>query len=245
MAYGLSMGMNGFAPYLAFRAGLRLNFIFLGLTLAAAVFFYWLLGVKAPILYVLAALVMGILVKRGNNNFGKYFLTAIVALGLVVLFEWMFLDTYSFTADYFFRRLFADQAQVLGCYLKFVLEDKAVFWSSLYGFVDPTFEVTYYIGDRYFDNAQANVNVNAFFYQLASKGIFGYCYSVVLVPFFLVMLDRIYKSSCNPSYIFLGFLYGLLVVEQAFTVAMVSSGVGVLFFITLFEQGSDSSLVKI
>lgn len=236
LAYGLSMAMNGLAPYLAFRAGLRFRFHFFGLALAAVCFFYWLLGVKAPILYVLVALVMGILVRWGKlHNIGHYFLAAIVGLGLVVLFEWMLFDGYSLVADYFFRRLFAVQAEVQGYYLKFLMSDKAVAWSWLYGSVDPAFAATYYVGEHYFGNDQTNANTNAFFYQLAAKGFIGYSFALILVPLILVIFDRLYRSSRNPSYIFLGFLYGFLVVEQAYTVALVSSGVGALFLLTLLE----------
>jgi hypothetical protein len=53
----------------------------------------------------------------------------------------------------------------------------------------------------------------------------------------LVLFERLYQSSRNPSYLFLGFIYGLLVVEQAYTVALVSSGVGFLFVFTMLESG--------
>lgn len=48
--------------------------------------------------------------------------------------------------------------------------------------------------------------------------------------------DPLYASSGNPNYLFLGFLYGLLVVEQAYSVAFVSSGVGALLVLTLLER---------
>lgn len=246
LAYGLSMAMNGFAPYLAFRAGLRRRFLIFAVSFAASIYFYWLLGVKAPVLFVIAAFVMGFLVEQGKlKSFGDYFLIIITVLGLTVVLEWVLFDGYSLVADYFFRRLFAVQAEVLDYYLKFVLEEKPLIWSWLYGSMDPTFEVTYYIGELYFDNDQSNVNVNAFFLQLAAKGLIGYGSAMGFVSFVLILLDRLYKSSCNPSYIFLGFLYGLLIVEQAFTVAMVSSGVGVLFLMTIFEKSSRGCFLNV
>jgi hypothetical protein len=50
----------------------------------------------------------------------------------------------------------------------------------------------------------------------------------------------LYKSSRNPSYLFLGFLYGVLVIEQAYTVALVSSGVALLLVLTLLEAEFDA-----
>ena len=241
LAYGLSMAMNGLAPYLAFRAGLRSRLYLFGVAVAAVSFFYWLLGVKGPFLYVVAAVVMGVAVRKGKlPNIGRYFLAAVLGLGLVVVVEWMLFDGYSLVADYFFRRLFTVQAEVQGYYLQFLLDEKAVPWSWLYGSFDRDFAATYYIGEHYFGNVQSNVNTNTFFDQFAAKGLIGYICAVVLVPFILVIFDRLYRSSRNPSYIFLGFLYGLLVVEQAYTVALVSSGVGVLFVLTSLEAEFDA-----
>lgn len=241
LAYGLSMAMNGLAPYLAFRAGLRSRLFLFGVAVAAAGFFFWLLGVKAPFVFVMAAVVMGVFVRKGNlPSIGRYFLAAVLGLGLVVVAEWVLFDGYSLVADYFFRRLFTVQAEIQGYYLKFLLDEKTVPWSWLYGSFDRDFAATYYIGEYYMGNEESNANTNAFFYQFAAKGFIGYIYALVLVPLILVIFDRLYRSSRNPSYLFLGFLYGLLVVEQAYTVALVSSGVGVLFVLTSLETEFDA-----
>jgi hypothetical protein len=88
---------------------------------------------------------------------------------------------------------------------------------------------------------ESNANTNAFFHQFAAKGLIGYIYALVLVPLILVIFDRLYRSSRNPSYIFLGFLYGLLVVEQSYTVAILSSGVGLLLGLTCLETEFDAA----
>ena len=87
---------------------------------------------------------------------------------------------------------------------------------------------------------ESNANTNAFFYQFAARGLIGYIYALIWVPLILVVFDRLYRSSRNPSYLFLGFLYGLLVIEQAYTVALVSSGVGVLFVLISLESQFES-----
>lgn len=241
LAYGLSMAMNGLAPYLAFRAGLRSRLHLFGFAVAAVVFFYWLLGVKAPFLYVIASVAMGVVVRKGKlPSVSRYFLLAVLGLGVVVVVEWMLFDGYSLVADYFFRRLFIVQAEVQGYYLQFLFDEKAIPWSWLYGSFDRDFAATYYIGEHYFGNVETNANTNTFFDRLAAKGFIGYIGAVVLVPLILVIFDRLYRSSHNPSYIFLGFLYGLLVVEQAYTVALVSSGVAFLFLLTSLETKFDA-----
>ena len=241
LAYGLSMAMNGLAPYLAFRAGLRSRFFIFGVALAAVGFFYWLLGVKAPLVFVIVAAALGIFVRKGNlSNVGRYFLAAVLGFGLVMLVEWLFFDGYSLIADFFFRRVFAVQAEIQGYYLKFLLNEKTVSWSWLYGSFDRSFAATFHIGEHFMGNEESNANTNAFFHQFAAKGFIGYIYTLVLVPFILVIFDRLYKSSRNPSYLFLGFLYGVLVIEQAYTVALVSSGVALLLVLTLLEAEFDA-----
>ncbi|MDP3163929.1 MAG: hypothetical protein Q8N06_00565 [Hydrogenophaga sp.] len=241
LAYGLSMAMNGLAPYLAFRAGLGSRIFIFGVALTAVGFFYWLLGVKAPLVFVIVSALLGVFVRKGNlSNVGRYFLAAVLGFGLVVLVEWLFFDGYSLIADFFFRRVFAVQAEIQGYYLKFLLNEKTVSWSWLYGSFDRNFAATFHIGEHFMGNEASNANTNAFSHQFAAKGFIGYICALVLVPFILVIFDRLYNSSRNPSYLFLGFLYGVLVIEQAYTVAMVSSGVALLLVLTLLEAECDA-----
>jgi hypothetical protein len=240
LAYGLSMSMNGFSPYLAFRAGLKMRLDLLVLAMVAVVFFYWLLGVKAPVLYIAVSFLLGFSVRRNVLKPMAYCcLSGVLILWCLVLVDKAWGGGNSAIANYFFMRVFAVQAEMQGMYLKFLFDPKLISWSWLFGSNDPGFAATYYIGEHYANSADNNANTNAFLYQLAAKGLAGYCAAVLFVPLFLGVLDRLFQACRNPSYLFLGFLYGLLVVEQAFTVAMLSSGVGVLFLLTLFEKAPD------
>ena len=245
LGYGLAMSMNGLAPYLGFVGGLRRRWGLLLIAVFSVVFFYWLLGVKAPGLYVIAAFVLGVMVRNGKiQEVPKLFLLAIAGLGMVVLFEWTFFDQYSVVADYFFRRLFAAQAEVQSYYLQFLSSVKPIPWSWAMGGSDDNFSPTYFIGEYYFDNPDSNVNTNAFLHALAAKGFAGYLWAIIVVALILVTFDRLYQIDRNPTYLFLGFLYGLLVVEQAYSVAFVSSGVGVLFLLALLEAPRKAEFVK-
>lgn len=237
IAYGLAMCMNGIAPYLAFRGAVNNRRLLTLTAFGSVVFFYWLLGVKAPIIYVLLSYLLGFLVKRRTvPNFVKYFLIGIIGLYFLVLFEWWFFDNYSLIADYGFRRLFPVQAEVQGFYLDFLMGDTPSNWNWLVGVPDQSFQVTYYIGEKYFGNSNGNVNTNAFLYAFAANGFLGYFFSILFVSTFLVGLDRLYRSTQNPTYLLIGFVYGILVNEQAFSTALLSSGVGLLFLLALLEK---------
>lgn len=240
LAYGLAMSMNGFSPYLAFRAGLKMRLDLLVIAMAAVVFFYWLLGVKAPFLYITVSFLLGLVVRKNIlRPMAFYCLIAVLLLWILVLVDNAWGGGNSAIANYFFMRVFSVQAEMQSMYMKFLFDPKLIPWSWITGSNDPGFVATYYIGEHYANNADNNANTNAFLYQITAKGTLGYLAAVTFVPLFLVALDRLFQASRNPSYLFVGFLYGLLVVEQAFTVAMVSSGVAVLFLLTLFERYTD------
>jgi hypothetical protein len=116
------------------------------------------------------------------------------------------------------------------------MSDAPSAWSWLIGIPDQSFQVTYYVGEKYFGNSSSNVNTNAFLYAFSANGFLGYFFSVIFVSTFLVGLDRLYRSTQNPTSLLIGFVYGALVTEQAFSTAMVSSGVGLLFLLTLLEK---------
>ncbi|WP_188707688.1 hypothetical protein [Polaromonas eurypsychrophila] len=235
-AYVLSMSMNGFIPYLAFLSALKKNVWLLGLAILAGIFFFWLIGVKAPLAYLIVAHILGWLLRwKMLNKVAHIFLSAIVVLWMIVLLEW-WLKGYSYTADYLFRRLFPVQAFQQGYYLDFLLSEKLISWSWLTGASDPNFQASFYIGERYDGGVKTNSNTNAFLSAFMSAGVVGYAGAAIFISSILVVFDRLWRSSRNPSYLFLGFLYGILVIEQAYTVAMVSSGVGLLFMLVFFEK---------
>lgn len=237
IAYALGMCMNGIAPYLAFKGVINGRRLLILTALGSVIFFYWLLGVKAPVMYVLMGYLVGMLVRRNNLPFLiKYFFIIIIGLYFIVLIEWSLFDNYSIVADFGFRRLFPVQAEVQGYYLDFLMSDAPSAWNWLIGIPDQSFQVTYYIGEKYFGNTSSNVNTNAFLYAFSANGLLGYFFAILFVSTFLVGLDRLYRSTLNPSYLLIGFVYGALVTEQSFSTAMVSSGVGLLFLLTLLEK---------
>jgi hypothetical protein len=237
IAYALAMCMNGFAPYLAFRGAVNRQGVLIFVAFGAAVFFYWLLGVKAPIVYVILGCLVGYLTRMNYlRHFVKYFLIGIIGLYVLVLIEWSFFDDYSITADYGFRRLFSVQAEIQGYYLDFLMVNTPSFWNFLSGVHDQSFSAAYYVGNNYVGNPDSNANTNAFLYAFAANGILGYFVASFFVSIFLVLLDRFYRATQNPGHVLIGFVYGYLITEQAFSTAMVSSGVGLLFLLTFFEK---------
>lgn len=237
IAYLLAMSINGVSPYLAFKGYANRRSSLVLIAFFSAIFFYWLIGVKAQIAYVLVGCLVGYLAGRNYlKYFAKCFLIAVIVLYFIVLIEWELFDNYSIIADYIFRRLFPVQAEVQGYYLDYLMINTPPFWNLFYGVSDQGFSTTYFIGSNYIGNPDANVNTNAFLYAFAANGILGYLVATTFVSIFLVVLDRLYLSTKNPTYMLIGFVYGYLVTEQAFSTAILSSGVGLLFLLGLVEK---------
>ena len=242
IAYALAMSMNGIAPYLAFKSIVNKHKVLIFIAFGSAIYYYWLIGVKAPMAYVIISCLVGYLTRRNYlKYFAEYFLIGVVGLYFLVLIEWLFFENYSIIADYFFRRLFSVQAEIQGYYLDFLFVNTPSFWSFLSGSDDKLFAATFYIGESYQGNPDSNANTNAFLHAFIKNGIIGYLVAIFFVSIFLVLLDRLYRSTKNPAYMLIGFVYAYLVIEQAFTTALLSSGVGLLFILTLFEK-FDSSI---
>jgi hypothetical protein len=236
-AYLMQMTTNGFLPYLAFKTGLHkkiINFIFI---FFAALFFYWLVGLKAPILYVLATFVIGILIRNNKIKYMTvYFLSSVIFVWFVGLIEKAVTNQSLFINDFFFRRIFFDQAEVQGYYFDFLWNDIINNWDFLQGIRDPSINITYYIGEYYYNNQLSNVNTSAFLHAFVEKGATGLLISCLAVTSALVLLDTLWDKTKNPSYLFLGFLLGALLIEQSYTVIFISSGFLALLLITIFEN---------
>ena len=143
---------------------------------------------------------------------------------------------HSFVSDFIFRRLFAVQAQVQGYYIDFIMGSGTISWNFLTGSTGKGFNPAFYIGEYYFGNPDTNANTNAFLYAFSLNGILGYLFAAFFVMVALTVFDALYRASKNPAYLFLGFIYGLLLVEQAYSTAIVSSGVGLLFILIFLEK---------
>jgi len=80
-------------------------------------------------------------------------------------------------------------------------------------------------------SSEANANTNAFLYSFAKSGVVGYIGAILFIGLFFSILDKFFNSFRRQDVFFVAALYGLLLTEQAYTIAMVSSGVAVLTFI--------------
>lgn len=234
VAYLNVMSMNGINPFIAFLGGLlnrKLLFIF---SLMCSSVFFYSIGVKAPIAFVFLAFVVGMGVRRRNiETFFKIIILLNIFLFALFLCEF-FIYGYSEIAELFFRRVFVIPGFISQHYMDIMFGPMSSLWSSLHG-VQGDLSPAYLVGQLFFGSDQVNANTNAFVYALSANGYPVYILTTVGVAIFFKILDALYEGSGNAGYLYIGFLYAILLAEQAATTAFVSSGVGLLFFLVVLS----------
>jgi hypothetical protein len=232
LAYMITMTANGIAPYLSFYSGLKNSKFFFLFSLMIAIMFFYLVGSKAPVVYIFLSFGIGVLIRQDKmNKLPHIFLVLITCMFSICVVEWVVMN-YSLLAELSFRRINVVPGQVVSHYLEMMLGSN--YWSLLSG-VEYSQGVAYLVGSIYYTN-ESNANTNALVYSLASGGLPGYIAITFLVAFFYIFLDNIYSKTRSSSLVYIGFFYGLLIVEQAAPTALVSSGFAFLTILFILEK---------
>lgn len=240
LAYLNAMVANGFAPCLAFLAGWRRRIHWFIFAFICVGVYYFVLGLKAPILYVFLAASFGYAVRvdriRAVNRTIYMILLGIFAVSLLEygLFE------YSYIGDYFIRRVFCVPSHLVSGYFDLMMPSSGASWASwtpFNGVGNDAGNITFMVGARMFPLWKAtNANTNTFVQQLAAGGILSYAATILLVAGVFALLDGVYASKRNPVLLYIGFGYGILLPEQTATTALVSSGIGLLIMLAVFSN---------
>lgn len=226
-AYLNLMTMNGFAPFIAFWAGFRANKSLALAALAFCLAFFYLTGVKAPFASTGLAFLLGVGIRKDKLTlFYKAIIAITAALFLLFVLE-IWVNGYSYAAEYFFRRIYIMPGFGLHHYLDLTIWHENGLWSPFVGMPSDV-SVSHWIGLNYYGNAEINANTNAFIHALASGG-YGFYFLILFgVALFFKFIDALFEGSNNPGFLLIGFVYSFLLTEQSALTALVSSGVGLL-----------------
>ncbi len=240
MAYATVIATNGLIPFLAYSAGFHARTWLLAASVVLAAVFFYVLGGKAPLVYLSLAYLLGNGARRGHDSRLQHMvLLSICAAFCIVLVEWA-LAGYSLTAELTFRRAFVGTGHVLASYFDLMF-GSASNWSAWTGAHAPD-GVTYLVGDLYFGSGEDNVDTNAFAYALGAAGIPGFVGTVLLTGGTLWFFDAVHRATQNSRFLYLGFAFSILIAEQAATTALLSSGIGLLTALTFLSwEGPTSS----
>ena len=235
-AYLFGMSVNGVAVLLAYIAGRHRSAIAAIGSLVFCFYAYWLFGLRSQFLNVVLLFGIGVVISQASVARLQAVLVwgAFGAIAVFVIEYWA--TGYSQFADYVIRRIAMVQPEVQAFYLEALLDDPAsnfmagVPWQS-------HSDVTYFIGENYLFNPQSNANTNGFFYALAKFGLPGYLLAIAVVSGLLLVVDNYYRRTGTSEFLAIAALYGILVAEQSYSAALLSSGVApCILIIALFSR---------
>jgi hypothetical protein len=230
-AYLLTMTMNGIGPFLAYAGVLTRRHLLVLCGLLSGVFAFWLLGLKTPFVLSLFFIVVGYYVRNQYlYHLPTLVVTLLVSVGLLAVGELIVFD-HSLVAELVIRRAFVIQGALQSYYFDLIGQSlNQGFYNFLVG-VDssPYQSVTFLVGAEYLGRETINANTNAYLHAFASGGLIFYLSACFIVAIFFAFTDGYHGKMQRADVFFVAALYGLLLTEQAFTTALVSSGVGLVF----------------
>jgi len=242
-AYLFAMSMNSIAPFLAFYAFLKKKYFYFFVSFIFVILCFGFIGSKAPMGYVLLLSFIGFLFNRNSKtNIFNIFLIIIFSIFLLSLIEY-FINNFSVIADILIRRAFIVVAQNQTYFIDFIINN-FTFENWLFGYeIDKP--ITFLIGEIYHNNINTNANTNAFLYEFVSKGILGYLFMILFLSFFFSLLNFLYLKYQLKEVIGISIIYSLLLTEQAYTTAFVTSGIGVLTLLILLTYKKNKIIKNI
>lgn len=245
-AYLVQMSMNGVAPLLAYVGAWRRSWSPVLAALAFAIFSFWLVASKAPLLFVILLAALGYLVRTGRVvHFARWLvLTLAVAIGVSTLELWAF--DLSLIAEFVIRRMVLVSSTIQVYFFDALARDGLL--SLLSGGLSTSGYATpeYFIGATYMGNEATNANTSAYLHQLAVGGLLSYLAVAFGTALFTGALDLRFVRGRHTDGFALAALIGVLLVEQAFTTALVSSGVLLCLLLCLvFSRDAPLRLARV
>lgn len=238
-SYISSAIINGVSPFIAFWACWKKKHWLMIVPMLCWLTFFYLLGVKAPLLAIGVAALLGVAANKAKIVFFiKYVYWLVVGAFCIFIIEYS-LNGYSYVADYFIRRSFTVPPWVMSSFFEFMSSDHTS-WTLLGGAIEDK-PVSLLVGENFLGMEGLNANTNAFVYSLGAGGLPYYFLTIVMVGVVFLILDSAFLLKNNPSFICLGFSYAILVVEQAATTALLSSGIGMLMALLIFSKRNVDS----
>lgn len=229
LAYGLSATTNGVVPLMALFGGYRRSIALGSASMFLAILGFAAIGSKSPAAMSALFFALGWVQRstsfRSRIPFAFSIIVCSTVLGAYSLYLWSGNDL---VLDIFVRRVFFATATNIGMYWDLLNSYSVV--EILFG-KDHGVQLTFFVGEAYYGNAASNINVSAFLLSLLQGGALWYVVSMVAAAIFLTAVDRRFQESGHVGYMLVGAAFGLLIAEQAWTTALVSSGA--LFIFTL------------
>jgi hypothetical protein len=229
IAYAMQVSGNGLIPMLAFLYGFRRRYLGIVVCISLDLGLYYVDGSKGLFAYTFAAFGLGLLLSaKRPTNLVLLCLGAVALIYVAVLIE----GFPSNIAEYIYRRIFIIPGIGTAAYIEAFFQGNQPHWALWDGMLSGE-AVTYYVGRVIYGFPDNNANTSAFVYALADGGIWLLARTVLVVLVIYRLLDTLHARTRDPIFVFVGFQYGILLVEQGAFTALVSSGMALVLAIAV------------
>ncbi len=242
-AYLFAICANGVAPFVGYAGGFYRSRLMLLIAVVFGVAAFWALGLKAPLAITVMFYALGYLLRVDRlRDAPRFLLVALCGLAGLSIIAVLAFDSV-LVGGMTVRRMFATQGMLQAYYFDFIASAAALSVQDLvFGPAqDWPRGITYHIGAVYAGNPETNANTSAFLLAFAERGLFGYIVAIAFTVTFFWVLDRAYERSLRPELYAVAALYGVLLAEQGFTTAFVSSGIFLVSGVALIMGKRDRS----
>ena len=96
-------------------------------------------------------------------------------------------------------------------------------------------QVTYLMGEIYFEDPELNLNTNFVFVELAISGLLGLSCAILFLIFWLKVIDEAYRRTGDKRFFLLALLIATIAFEQRIYSVFLSSGIGALSVIVFIN----------
>lgn len=234
--YLFVMALNGVAPFMAFLATFRRKPFLLIMPILFSVYAFWLIGTKAPVLMVGLLAFVGLIFRRSDGDKIPMRIALLLFILLAVALIEYLATGYSYISDYFVRRAFAVVGQLQAVYSSYILQFfRGDEWLLGSGSASGQ-SASLFLGNWYYGNESTNANTNTLLYSMLQHGLAGWFVAICFISIVFSLMNYLYSQRHTREVMGLAFLYALLLAEQAYSTAFISSGIGLLLILmTLFK----------
>lgn len=229
--YLFTMSLNGLSALLGFLATYNRRYIYSLFAFGFVILGFGFVGTKAPIIYTALMMVAGYRMSKKDENLLYFLVFVMTAIMFFAVIEYLIFD-FSLIADFYVRRSTLILAQLQMYYLDFIFASSDPEFDILLGFQGIT-PITFLIGGIYLGDPEINANTVTFLSEFGRNGLFGYIVSLLFLVGVFVFLAHLYAVSKHKVWLAVALIYSLLLLEQNYATAFVSSGIGLCIFLLI------------
>ena len=227
--YFINFFTSALAPFTAFVAMQRKNIALWALAIFSGLLMFAIDGQKFQFILIAAATGLGLVLFSKRDVSISFILFLMSAISVITIAETSLLAS-AVWSDWIFRRFVIVPSYITEIYYQhFVAADGLTFLGS------GMKQVTYLMGEIYFEDPELNLNTNFVFVELAISGLLGLGSGILFLIFWLKVIDEAYRRTGDKRFFLLALLIAAIGFEQRIFSVFLSSGIGFLSVIVFIN----------